>query len=120
MRFVVDADLPCKSVHLLRQYGHDAEDVRDIGMGAATDEEIAAYSRTHQSCLMTGDFGFADVRRYPPEAYSGIVVYHLPYSIHARTILQLMEGFISQPQLLQRLPGRLAIVEFGRVRFRPP
>jgi hypothetical protein len=34
MRFLTDANLPRSAAVLLRQMGHDAIDVRDIGMGA--------------------------------------------------------------------------------------
>jgi len=120
MRFVVDADLPRAIVQVLHAHGHEAEDVRDIGLGSAPDVEIAEFIQLQQCGLLTGDFGFADIRKYPPQAYSGIVVVHLPYASNAESIVQLIEAFASQPDLVQRLPGRLAIVEPGRVRFRPP
>lgn len=42
MRFLVDASLPRSATELLRQCGHDAVDVRDIGLRSATDDVIAA------------------------------------------------------------------------------
>jgi hypothetical protein len=37
----------------------------------------------------------------------------------AAQIVRGLEAFVTQPELLARLPGRLAIVESWRVRFRP-
>ncbi len=88
MRFLIDADLPRATGEHLRRTGHDAFDVRDSGLGDAKDHEIAAYAQAHKLCLLTGDF--ADIRNYPPHSY----------------------------EVLTRLPGRLAIVEPGRVRIR--
>ena len=78
MRFLIDADLPRATGESLRRAGHDAFDVRDIGLGDAKDSKIAAYARAHQLCLLTGDFDFADIRNYPPHLYAGIVVLTIP------------------------------------------
>ncbi len=119
MLFVVDADLPRRAAELLRAAGHDALDVRDIGLGSAPDEDIAEYARKSGRCLVTGDFGFADVRNYPPGGYQGLVVLQLPPNATGPVILALLGELVAQPDLLERLPGRLAIVEPGRVRLRP-
>jgi predicted nuclease of predicted toxin-antitoxin system len=67
VRFLIDADLPRSTKTLLEKFGHQATDVRDIGLGSAKDPVIARYAQNHQACLLTGDFGFADIRNYPPE-----------------------------------------------------
>jgi len=60
-----------------------------------------------------------DIRNYPPEQYHGIVVLRLPGDATARDILDLIEQFAGQVEVIERLPGRLAVVQFGRVRLRP-
>lgn len=119
MRFLIDADLPRSSKPLLEKYGHEAIDVRDIGLRHAKDPVIARYAVDHQACLITGDFGFADVRNYAPASYHGIVVLELPRDASAKFILGLMESFVQQTAILAVLPGQLAIVEAGRIRLRP-
>ena len=54
------------------------EFARDVGLAAADDETIAARARETEAALVTRDLDFADVRRYPPEAYFGLVVLRLP------------------------------------------
>lgn len=119
MWFLIDADLPRPTADLVRSLGHRATDVRDIGLGASPDHLIAAYAHTHSLCLLTGDFDFADVRRYPPEFFSGIVVFVFPNDANRDTILNLIQAFFKDRAILEKLPGRLAIAEPGRVRLRP-
>jgi predicted nuclease of predicted toxin-antitoxin system len=119
VRFVIDADLPRATQELLRKYGHEAIDVRDIGLGAAEDPLIAQFAREQNACILTGDFGFSNVNDYPPHEYHGIVVLELPRDATARFILNLIESFLRNQEVLSLLPRRLAIVEAGRVRLRP-
>ena len=118
MRFLVDEDLPRSIGNLLRQYGYEAVDVRDVGLQGAKDAEVAAYAQNQGLCLVTGDYGSSDVRNYPPSEYSRLVVLHIPGKATASLILNLVEGLLKQDKLISQLPGRLAIVEFGRVRMR--
>lgn len=74
MRFLIDANLPRSIIELIVRLGHEAEFARDIGLGAAPDRAIAAHAQATQAALLTRDLDFADVRNYPPEQYSGIVV----------------------------------------------
>jgi predicted nuclease of predicted toxin-antitoxin system len=119
MRFLVDASLPRSAAIVLRQAGHDAIDVRDLGLHSAGDDVIAARARTHQEALVTRDFDFADIRNYPPADYSGIIVLQLPDDAPAIQVLNLLETFVRRRDWLAKVSGRLAIVELWRVRFRP-
>lgn len=119
MHFLIDADLPRASSEAVARHGHEATDVRDMGLGSAPDRDVAAYARANALCLLTGDLGFADIRNYPPDRYAGIVVLRLPKDATAKHILNLIEAMLCRPRLVERLSGRLAIVEPGRVRLRP-
>jgi predicted nuclease of predicted toxin-antitoxin system len=119
VRFLIDADLPRSAKALIERYGHEAIDARDVGLNQVKDPLIARYALNHQACLITGDFGFADVRNYPPEEYYGVVVLQLPRNATGAFILGLIENFLKRTQIIDRVPGRLAIVEPGRIRLRP-
>ncbi len=119
MRFLVDAGLPRAAAAALRRMGHEAADVRDIGLGSAADEVIADFVRRNKQTLVTRDFDFADIRNYPPADYAGIVVLQLPDDATAEQVVKLLESFVRREDWLARLSGRLAIVEIWRVRFRP-
>lgn len=119
MRFLLDANMPRSAAGAVQRLGHDAVDVRDVGLGGADDAQIAAYAKEHSYALVTRDFDFSDVRNYPPADYTGIIVLELPDDAIAATVVKVLESLLSQPELLAHVPGRLAIVESWRVRFRP-
>ncbi len=119
MRFLLDANMPRSSGSLLRDLSHDVEDVRDVLPNGADDATVAAYAIARQLTLITRDFDFADIRNYPPKDYAGIIVLELPDDAVAAQVNQVLRSFVSKPELLARLAGRLAIVESWRVRFRP-
>jgi predicted nuclease of predicted toxin-antitoxin system len=120
MRFLIDANMPRSTAELLKRYDYEAVDVRDIGMGAAADSDIAAYAQQNRLALVTRDFDFADLRNYPPAQYAGLLVLELPDDAVVASMLRVLKSFVSQQELIEALPGRLAILEPGRVRFRPP
>lgn len=119
MKFLLDANLPRSTAALLRNLGHEAKDVRDILPTGADDSLVAAFAKTHGLALVTRDFDFADIRNYPPSDYSGLVVLEVPDDAIAQQINKLLASFVTKPEFLASLPGRLAIVESWRVRFRP-
>lgn len=119
MRFLVDAKLPRSAVPLLARLGYHVEHVRDLGLHAAPDAQIAAYARLSRAIILSRDLDFADVRSYPPADYFGIVVLRLPEDSTASQILVVLESFLRQLTIVEQLPGRLAIVEVDRFRIRP-
>ena len=120
MRFLIDADLPRDTSALLASFQYDPLDVRDIGMRYAEDADIAAYAMQHQLCILSGDWGFSDIRIYPPDRYSGFVVIGLPAHSTRPIILAAVRHLLERPDLVAFVPGRLAIVEKNRIRLRPP
>jgi predicted nuclease of predicted toxin-antitoxin system len=89
-------------------------------LGAASDERIAAQALQSNAAILTRDLDFADIRRYPPDQYHGIVVLRLPDTAIAQEIVGVLERFLKDPGFVAALKGRLAIVDVERVRFRPP
>ncbi len=118
MRFLLDADLPRSASDTVRQRGHEAIDVRDIGLRDAKDAQIARHAQKEKLCLLTADQDFADIRNYPPAQYAGIAVLSLPRNATSSYINKLLDSFLQQDSILTQLPGKLAIVEPGRVRIR--
>jgi predicted nuclease of predicted toxin-antitoxin system len=118
MHFLIDANLPRSTSHLIQIMGYTATDVRNIAFGQAEDVVIAAYAIREGMTILTRDFDFADVRNYPPADYAGIVVVDLPNEMHADVILQVIERFVSRSEWIERLPRKLAILGAGSVRFR--
>ncbi len=118
MRFLLDADLPRSASDTVRQRGHEAIDVRDIDLRDAKDAQIARHAQKEKLCLLTADQDFADIRNYPPSRYLSIVVLSLPRNATSSYINQLLDSFLKQETIVTQLPGKLAIVEPGRIRLR--
>ena len=118
MKFLIDEDLPRSTAALLQRYGHEFVDVRDIGLSGFKDSQIAQYAVSQGICLPTGDFGFADIRNYPPAQYSGLVILWARGNATAPDILALLEGFLRNHGVVADVKGKLIIVEQGRFRTR--
>ena len=119
MRFLIDASMPRRTAELIRSRGHEATDVRDIGLGTAPDDAIAGHAKTHRLCLMTRDKDFGNILDYPPRDHAGLVVVQAPNRASRSVVLAMVDSLMQQAALMDRLPGRLAIVEPGRIRLRP-
>ncbi|MGL4464987.1 MAG: DUF5615 family PIN-like protein [Planctomycetia bacterium] len=117
MRFKTDENLPAEISELLKQGGHDAVRVDEQGLAGADDSGIAAVCQVEKRAIVTLDTDFMDVRRFPPEKYSGIVVLRL----RRQTVF----GLVSITKRLiplfevEPLEGRLWIIDENRVRIRP-
>jgi predicted nuclease of predicted toxin-antitoxin system len=74
VRFKLDENLSVELCADLRSAGHSADTVHDEGLTGAPDTVILDRVRQEQLTLLTMDNGIADIRVYPPERYSGIVL----------------------------------------------
>lgn len=119
MHFLLDANMPRSAAAVIQAAGHGCMHIRDTPLGDSSDVAIGTHARSNGLVLITRDFDFADIRAYPPDQYPGIVVLTVPETATAATIARLVESFLAESECLAHLRGRLAIVEFGRVRLRP-
>lgn len=62
MKFLIDAQLPPALAAWLRERGHEAQHVSEVGLLAATDAAIAISVQEQASVLVTKDEGFAALR----------------------------------------------------------
>jgi predicted nuclease of predicted toxin-antitoxin system len=58
--FVVDAQLPPALARALREAGHDARAVRELGLREAEDSDIWKYALDHHAAIITKDHDFAE------------------------------------------------------------
>lgn len=61
MRFLVDAQLPPALARLLREHGHDADHVTDIGPGDASDQELWRFALENDAVIVTKDEDFSNM-----------------------------------------------------------
>jgi hypothetical protein len=70
--------------------------------------------------LLTKDQDFGNIVDYAPDQYHGIVVADPPASAGRALVLGLVEQLLRQKDVIDQLAGRLAIIQLGRIRLRPP
>jgi predicted nuclease of predicted toxin-antitoxin system len=68
MKFVVDAQLPPALAAWLREKGHDAVAVREIGLREADDRDIWTYARAERAIVVTKDEDFGRFAAAAPDA----------------------------------------------------
>ena len=117
MRFLVDEDLPRSLAEVLRSAGHDALDVRDIGLRGHPDLAVSKAAQESGAVLISGDRGFANILSHPPGSHAGIVVAHFPNEVPNST---LNEQILAAVQSLgeDEIRGNLVMIEPGRIRIR--
>ncbi len=117
IRFLIDADLPRSVFAALRDRGLFADDVRDLGLGTATDDIVIQFAKTHAYTLISADKGFANVLRFPLGTHPGIIVARFPRHTPARMKTRLLLQWI--PTLREEdLTGNLLIIQPKRIRIR--
>ncbi len=116
MRFKLDENLSPAIAGLLTEAGHDAATVAEQGLAGAEDPDIASVCLNEGRILITLDLDFADVRKYPPYRYSGLIVLRIS-SQAPRRQAEVVSGIL--PNLAaSSLHGQLWIVEDSRIRIR--
>ncbi len=75
--FKLDENLHPEVAEVLRDHGHDVRTVSGQGLRGTDDERLIQICHEEGRAMMTLGVGFADIRRYPPESYAGIVVLRL-------------------------------------------
>ena len=115
MKFKIDENLPTEVKAILVSSGHDAHTVYDENLAGHSDADIAAVCLSEKRILITLDRDFSDIRSYPPELYSGIMV--LRYEKTDKNYV--IENFKNTiPKINEDIIGKLWIVEENRIRIR--
>jgi predicted nuclease of predicted toxin-antitoxin system len=118
-KFLIDEDMPRSAAVVLRDAGHTAEDVRDVGLRGHGDQEIFDYAQARGAILITGDKGFSNTLRFPPGTHAGIIVVRLPNELPThKANEELLRGLRDLEG--EELTGLLLIIEVGRTRIRRP
>jgi len=115
LKFLLDADMPISSAKVIRSFGYDVEDVRDIGMRAATDQEIIHYALQNKRIIVTKDTDFGEVLRYP--SHPGAIIFRLPYTFTSKELNKTLVDFLDSVDD-SKLANAIIIVELGRYRRR--
>jgi predicted nuclease of predicted toxin-antitoxin system len=78
VKLKLDENLPVEIADDLRLAGHDVHTVFDEGLSGADDTVLMAAVQRESRAILTLDKGIANVQRYPPQDYAGIVLFRPP------------------------------------------
>ena len=116
MKLLLDENLSPLHARTLRELGHDAVSVVELGLAGADDSVVRASAVEGGRILVTLDADFANVLRYPPSTSPGVI----RLRIHPATeeaIDTLLRSTILR--LVGRtLDGKLAVADSRRIRIR--
>jgi predicted nuclease of predicted toxin-antitoxin system len=114
--FKIDENLHEDAAVFLRQHGHDAMTVYEQGLRGASDRDIASVCKMESRTLIALDLDFADLRTYPPNHYSGLLVLRLVDQSRP-AILGVLKRILPILET-ETLVGRLWIVDEKQIRIR--
>ena len=114
-KFLLDADMPRSSAEAIRSQGFDVEDVRDLGMRYAKDQEIMDYALETGRVVITRDLDYGEILRYPQ--HPGAIILRLPTGFIAKEVNEALMDFLSSAKN-EILQNAIIIVELGRYRKR--
>jgi len=118
MQFKIDENLPIEIAELLINTGpgHEAKTVNNQQLQDTKDPILAEVCKSEHRILVTLDTDFSDIRAYPPEEFSGIIVLRVRIQAkhHVIKVFRNIIPLIGREPLIQRL----WIVEETKVRIR--
>lgn len=116
MQFKIDENLPIEITELLTKAGHDAKTVNDQQLQGSKDPVLIEICKNEKRVLVTLDTYFSDIRAYPPEKFSGIIVLRVKSQAkhHVIKVFSNIIPLISHEPLIQHL----WIVEETKIRIR--
>lgn len=116
MKFKIDENLPVLVSDVFSSAGYDSCTVLQQRRGGIHDRALIALCHAEKRILVTLDLDFSDMRSYPPQQFSGIIIFKTADQSVQR-LVQLTQQCVP---ILQSEPieGHLWIVEDRRVRIR--
>ncbi len=117
MRFLIDNALsPVVAIELNRA-GHDAVHVRDLGMQAASDEEIFDRGRTEERVVVSADTDFGTLLAARKEISPSVILFRHGSQHRPADQAALLKNNL--PQLVSALEdGSIVVIEPDRIRIR--
>lgn len=117
MNYVVDANLSPRLAALLRDAGHDAVHVRDIGLRTASDDEIIDYAISTDRIVISHDTDFGTLLAYRELSKPSFILIRSsdPVDVHdqARLIVANLDAMSDDLET-----GAIAVFARGRLRIR--
>ena len=116
MRFLVDMGLAVRVAEWLRNQGHDASHLDEVGLQRISDDEIFARAAAERRIIITTDLDFGEIVAHAHGAAVSAIVLRLARPRTARVIDRLTKVIGETGLALQG--GAIVLVEEARHRVR--
>jgi hypothetical protein len=114
MKIKLDQNLSQHLRGVLAEFSHDVDTVFDEGLSGASDTEVLAVAKSQDRLFFTLDTDFLDLKIYPPNSHSGVVVFRPPRQ-GALALMRFVRDFVRSTDL-RRLNRSTTVVERRRIR----
>ncbi len=116
MRFLVDNALSPKLAEGLRQAGHDAVHLREIGRQSAPDSEVLARAIDEARIIISSDMDFGDLLAARELARPSVILFRRVERVTNSRLALLLKNLAAISVDLER--GSIVILESSRMRIR--
>lgn len=95
MKFLANMGISLATVAFLRNLGHEAVHLHELGLDRLSDPDILARARREGQFLLTSDLGFGDLLAHSGAGLPSVIIFRLsdmrPASVNAHLDLALRE-----------------------------
>ena len=119
LRFFADHCISRSIIQLLKEEGYTVFWLKDHISPDSSDEVVISKAQKLDSILISLNGDFADIVRYPPAKYKGII--SLQVRNHPEVIpslLTVLKRYLSKHPDMEYYKGKLFLVESHRIRVR--
>ena len=117
MKFLVDNALSPRLADGLRDAGHDAVHVRDLGLAGATDDELFKLAANEKRVLLSEDTDFGTILALRSERRPSVLLFRRMSDRSARALLALLLANLDVVSAALEA-GAVVVIEPDRVRVR--
>lgn len=116
MRFLVDQDVYKMTVDVLREWGHDAIPVKEIGMARSQDQDLLGAARQADRIFLTRDKDFGELVFLKEEIGRGVIFLRVTPKTLGEVHRELKRLLVEHRE--EELKHSFCVVEPGRHRIR--
>ena len=119
LRFLADHCISNSVVQALRDANHEVLRLKDTLPVESSDAIVIAKAQEVNAILLSLNGDFADIVKYPPNNYNGIVA--LQMRNHAEILPQLLArlvAYLTAQPAMEHYRGKLFVVQANRIRIR--
>ncbi len=116
MKFLVDMPLSPKTVKFLKNIGHEAVRVSELGMAKSKDKDIFDYAEKNEMVILSADLDFGTILAFTHSSKPSVVIFRLydPSPEHVNSLLSSNLSSIKE----NLLKGAIVIIEDTEIRIR--